>query len=79
MRHHDIERLKQAASRYKADATCLGDIEELVDYAIDKLDEPSGVRKVDNNDGTVTIHGLPVTVPSTLIPGSSEQKTTCND
>lgn len=68
MRHHDIERLKQAASRYKADATCLGDIEELADYAIDKLDEPSGVRKVDNNDGTVTIHGLPVTVPSTLIP-----------
>lgn len=42
MRHHDIERLKQAASRYKADATCLCDIEELTDYAIDKLDEPIG-------------------------------------
>ena len=38
MRHHDIERLKQAASRYRADATCLCDVEELVDYAIDKLD-----------------------------------------
>jgi len=40
MRHHDIERLKQAASRYRADATCLGDIEELVDYAIDVLASP---------------------------------------
>jgi hypothetical protein len=60
--------LKQAASRYKADATCLGDIEELVDYAIDKLDEPSGVRKVNNNDGTETWYGLPVVVPVGLIP-----------
>lgn len=68
MRHHDIERLKQAASRYKADATCLGDIEELADYAIDKLDEPSGVRKVNNNDGTETWYGLPVVVPVGLIP-----------
>jgi len=68
MRHHDIERLKQAASRVNGFAGTLADFEELTDYAIDKLDEPSGVRKVDNNDGTVTIHGLPVTVPSTLIP-----------
>jgi len=79
MRNHDIERLKQAASRVNGFAGTLADFEELTDYAIDKLDEPSGVRKVDNNDGTVTIHGLPVTVPSTLIPGSSERKTTCND
>ncbi len=55
MRYHDIERLKQAASRYKADATCLGDIEELVDYAIDKLDEPSGAGKVNNGDEHPTI------------------------
>ena len=68
MRYHDIERLKQAASRVNGFAGTLADFEELTDYAIDKLDEPSGVRKVDNNDGTVTIHGLPVTVPSTLIP-----------
>lgn len=68
MRYHDIERLKQAASRYKADATCLGDIEELVDYAIDKLDEPSGVRKVDNGDNTETWYGLPVVVPVGLVP-----------
>jgi hypothetical protein len=39
MRYHDIMRLKEAAKRYRDAATCLGDIEELVDYAIDKLDD----------------------------------------
>jgi hypothetical protein len=40
MRHHDIEKLKEAARRYKADAMCLGDIEELADYAINVLASP---------------------------------------
>ncbi len=68
MRHHDIERLKQAASRVNGFAGTLADFEELTDYAIDKLDEPSGVRKVDNGDNTETWYGLPVVVPVGLIP-----------
>ncbi len=68
MRHHDIERLKQAASRVNGFAGTLADFEELTDYAIDKLDEPSGVRKVDNGDGAETWYGLPVVVPVGLVP-----------
>ncbi len=68
MRYHDIERLKQAASRVNGFAGTLADFEELTDYAIDKLDEPSGVRKVDNGDNTETWYGLPVVVPVGLVP-----------
>ncbi len=68
MRHHDIERLKLAAGRIAMGIELLTDIEDVCEYAVDKLDEPSGVHKVDNGDGTVTIRGLPVTIPSTLIP-----------
>lgn len=66
MRHHDIERLKQAASRVNGFAGTLADFEELTDYAIDKLDEPSGVRKVDNGDGTTTFTGVSVTIPTSV-------------
>ena len=71
MRYHDIERLKEAARRYAANKYTVGDMEELSEFACNALFEPpcsEKIRKVDNGDGTVTIHGLPVTVPSTLIP-----------
>lgn len=40
----------------------------VLDFTIELHEQSGKVRKVDNGDGTVTIHGLPVTVPSTLIP-----------
>ncbi len=40
---------------------------DAVKWAIEQLKNHDQVRKVDNGDGTVTIRGLPVVVPSTLI------------
>lgn len=71
MRHHDIERLKQAASRYAANKYTVGDMEELSEFACNALFEPpcsEKIRKVDNGDGAETWYGLPVVVPVGLIP-----------
>lgn len=71
MRYHDIERLKQAASRYAANKYTVGDMEELSEFACNALFEPpcsEKIRKVDNGDGAETWYGLPVVVPVGLIP-----------
>lgn len=67
MRHHDIERLKEAARRYAANKYTVGDLKELSEFACNALFEPP-IRKVDNGDGTETWYGLPVVVPVGLIP-----------
>lgn len=71
MRHHDIERLKEAARRYAANKYTVGDMEELSEFACNALFEPpcsEKIRKVDNGDGAETWYGLPVVVPVGLIP-----------
>jgi hypothetical protein len=71
MRHHDIERLKEAARRYAANKYTVGDMEELSEFACNALFEPpcsEKIRKVDNGDGTETWYGLPVVVPVGLVP-----------
>lgn len=71
MRHHDIERLKEAARRYAANKYTVGDMEELSEFACNALFEPpcsEKIRKVDNGDGTETWYGLPVVVPVGLAP-----------
>jgi hypothetical protein len=40
----------------------------VLDFTIELHERSDKIRTVDNGDGTVTIRGLPVTIPSTLIP-----------
>lgn len=62
------EYLKVLHSHIDGDGVPNGRLFRAVKWAIAELEKRDQVRRVDNGDGTVTIHWLPVTVPSTLIP-----------